>query len=89
MTTASEHVPGTAGIKGLVPEGWHLVSEAAELVGRSADTLTRYRKEGTFIPSGHMKVGTLKVYLYSEADIVELKALAETIRPGPKPAAVE
>lgn len=92
MTIASVAPTHGASIKALVPDGWYTVSDAAAQVGKSADTLTLWRKgskkqEPVFIPSGHMMVGELKVYLYSESDIEELKQIAKTRRPGRKPLA--
>lgn len=86
VTTAPavEHQSG-ASIRHLVPDGWHLVSDAASQVGKSVDTLRRWNREEVFVPSGHMNVGELRVSLYSDEDIKELKRVAKTIRPGRKP----
>lgn len=86
MTTevVVRHQPG-ASIAQSVPDGWHLVSDAGELVGRSADTLRKYRRDQIFVPSGYMMAGTLKCYLYSDEDIKALKELIPKIKPGRKP----
>jgi hypothetical protein len=68
----------------MVPDGWYLTSDAAALVGRSADTLRKYKRDDIFAPSGFMWAGTLKVALYSEKDIEELRKVAARQRPGPK-----
>lgn len=69
-----------AGIKRLAPPGFHTMSEAAALVGRSPDTLRRWRRmgtakhpDGTPIPDSFMRRGALMVYLWSDKDIAELK----------------
>jgi hypothetical protein len=72
-------------IKDAVPEGWHLVGEAASLIGRSKDTLKRWHAEEVLIPSGTMDYGQLEVPLYSEDDIKEGRRIARTMKPGRKP----
>lgn len=82
-----EPIPQGASIRHLVPDGWFLVSDAAKQVGKSKDTLVRWRKgvEPTFTPSGYMTVGKLTIYLYSPKDIEELREIAKTMKPGRKP----
>lgn len=60
----------------------YAVKEAAELVGKSPDTLVRWRRTGLYVPSDQMRVGKLTVYLYTDRDIENMKRLARTIRPG-------
>jgi hypothetical protein len=50
-------------------------SDAAALVGRDADTLKRWKKDGTFVPSESRQFGGLTVDLYSEDDIKAMKRL--------------
>lgn len=64
------------------------------MVGRSADTLVRWRKgrpgsDPIFEPSGYMEVGEthMKVYLYSEEDIEAMRQIVKTMKTGPKSAA--
>lgn len=77
--------PGANSLKDGIPEGWYTTSEAAKKVGRSKDTLTRWRKDNTFNPEGYVLRGDLTVYLYSDADIEEMQALAAGMKAGRKP----
>ena len=63
-------------------------SEAARLVGRSEDTLIRWRKAGVFVPdeSNRVRYGSLLVWLYTESDIEDMKQISKTLKPGRKPA---
>lgn len=66
-----------------VPSGnYHTRRRAAERVGRSVDTLKRWQRDGTFVPTRSMKVGELTVWLYSDADIETMKVIASTMHPG-------
>lgn len=58
-----------------VPEGWHTTAEAAKAVGRSADTLRRWRDADIFVPSGIMHYKALGVHLYSDEDIEKMKEI--------------
>jgi DNA-binding transcriptional MerR regulator len=71
-------------ISSTVPDGWYTCSGAARKVGRSADTLRRWHREGWCRPSGWKMNGDLKVWLYSEEDIAEMRKLIKTARPGRK-----
>lgn len=73
-----------ASIRDMVPDGWYLTSDAAALVGRSTDTLRKYKRDGIFSPEGFMWAGSLKVALYSKSDIDTLRRIAAEQRPGPK-----
>lgn len=78
------------GIGTRVPEGWYLRGETAKRVGRDKDTLKRWHKLGQkelddkvphpkyvgAIPSGKMTLGRLDVWLYTDEDIDNLKAIA-------------
>lgn len=60
----------------------YTVKEAAALVGRSPDTLVRWRRSGRFVPSDRQQIGRLLIWLYTDEDIEEMKQLAKELRPG-------
>lgn len=62
----------------------YTVNEAASLVGRSPDTLVRWRRAGIYEPSDSMKVGSLTVWLYTDDDIRYMKEMAKDLKPGRK-----
>jgi DNA-binding transcriptional MerR regulator len=70
------------GIK--APEGMHVRTDAARLIGRSPDTLKRWHQQGIAIPSECMQAGKLRVWLYTAEDIEHLKEIAASQRPGRK-----
>lgn len=84
MTTEVVSRSAGASIRDMVPDGWYLTSDAAAKVGKSVDTLRRYKRDAIFLPSGFMWAGTLKVALYSDKDIDALREVAAKQRPGPK-----
>lgn len=64
----------------------YTISEAADEVGRSVDTLRRWRKqfpEGG--PSKEAKLGKNTIGLYTVDDITMLRQYASTVKRGPKP----
>lgn len=63
----------------------YTVKEAAALVGRSPDTLVRWRKDGIYQPSDSTNVGSLVVWLYTDKDIQAMRELVKELRPGRKP----
>lgn len=63
----------------------YTTSQAAELVGRSEDTLARWRRKGYAKPSDSRTFGSVEVPLYTDEDIAEMRRLAKTIRPGRNP----
>ena len=65
-----------------IPEHTYTRISAAKKVKRSPDTLRRWHQQGICIPSKRMKAGKLTVYLYTEEDIVAMKQLAKTQKPG-------
>lgn len=89
-------LPRGNGIGGLVPDGWYLRHEAAEMIGRDKDTLKRWHRLGLkelenkvpnpqyvgAIPSGQMPAGRLEVWLYNDDDIENLRVIASTRHPG-------
>jgi hypothetical protein len=62
----------------------YTTSQAAELVGRSKDTLKRWKK-GVYGPSDQKVFGSLVVDLYTQEDIREMKKIARSMKPGRKP----
>lgn len=66
-------------------ETLYTISEAAEAVGRSVQTLRRWERNGDFTPSRTAKMGTINVRLYTPEDIKALREFAATQRPGRKP----
>lgn len=72
------------GIGRVVPDGYHTRSMAAAQVGRSIDTLKRWQETGVYKPTTQMVVGSLRVWLYSDADIELMKEVAAMQRPGKK-----
>jgi hypothetical protein len=73
------------GIGRQTPPHRHTRVAAAYLAGRSVDTLIRWQKKGLVVPSDYMQAGKLKVWLYTDDDILELRKAALTQRPGRKP----
>ena len=73
-------------ISGITPglEDRYLVSEAATLIGKSADTLRRWDKQGILHPSEKEKFGKTTVRLYTPDDIKRGQEIARTLRPGRK-----
>ena len=68
-----------------VPERTYTRTRAAYQVNRSVSTIVRWHKEGLYAPSESMQSGKLKVWLYTDADIVALKQIARVQKPGRKP----
>jgi hypothetical protein len=72
----------------LVREMWptrYTTTQAAKLVGKSDDTLRRWKYEGIYEPSEYRAFGALDVALYTNADIKAMRKLAREIKPGRKP----
>lgn len=82
-------------------KGWHMrineavrqmhpprytVKQAAQMIGRDADTLRRWKRSGTLIPSDHEKFGKTVVPLYTDDDIKVGREIAKSIKPGRKSA---
>lgn len=59
-------------------------TEAARLVGRSEDTLVRWRKDEVYVPKEKRSFGNVDVWLYTEDDILAMKEIGKTLRPGRK-----
>lgn len=66
------------------PDNWLTVSKTAKVIGCSIDTLKRWHKTGVYIPSGEMKMGKIRVWLYSPEDIENLKVVWRNTKPGRK-----
>ena len=58
----------------------YTVNMAAMVVSKDADTLTRWRKTGVFVPSDERKFGNITVPLYTDEDIAQLRILARKRR---------
>lgn len=67
------------------PANTHTRVAAAYLVGRSVDTLKRWHKQGLVTPSQSMQAGKLRVWLYTDDDMMKLRDVAKRQRPGRKP----
>ena len=67
------------------PDNMHTRVAAAYLVGRSVDTLKRWHKQGLVVPSESMQAGKLRVWLYTDDDMMKLRDIAKRQRPGRKP----
>lgn len=65
----------------------YTVKDAAALVGRSPDTLRRWRQDGLLEPSETQSFGSTLVHLYTPDDLKELRKIAKVQRSGPKPKA--
>lgn len=73
-----------AQIRNAIPGG-HTVTEAAELVGKSVDTLLRWRRTGVFVPSRVYQAGSIQVPVYTGADIEAMRRIH--LKPGRRPSA--
>lgn len=62
----------------------YTTTEAARLVGRSEDTLVRWRKDEVFVPKEKRAFGSVEVWLYNEDDIAAMKEISKTLKPGRK-----
>lgn len=79
------HWPGSGSILEGIPDGWHSISKAATLIGRSSDTLRRWIKDDVFVPSGYQVRGQLTIWLYSDSDIEEAMRIARDMKAGRPP----
>ena len=70
-------------VKGMTPARY-TTPQAAALVGRSVDTLRRWRSTGIYPATHKAKFGRLEVYLYSDEDIVAMRKILTTLHSGPK-----
>jgi DNA-binding transcriptional MerR regulator len=66
------------------PDNTHTRVAAAYLVGRSVDTLKRWHKQGLCVPSQSMQAGKLRVWLYTDDDMMKLREVARKQKPGRK-----
>lgn len=64
--------------------GYYTAAEVARIIGRSPDTMKRWRKEGSVVPSESTQVGTLTVHLYTDDDVQLARAFAAGQKTGPK-----
>ena len=70
-------------VREMVPTRY-TTSQAAALVGRSVDTLRRWREDGVFEPSDHRDFGHTRVWLYTREDIDNMRKIARSMKTGPK-----
>lgn len=71
-------------IGAIAPDRTYTRSRAAYLVNRSPDTLKRWHRLGLCVPSSSMQAGKLRVWLYTDDDIKQLKDFAHKQKPGRK-----
>lgn len=69
-------------VRGMQPRRY-TTSQAARMIGRSEDTVKRWRDEGVFRPAERRDFGDLQVWLYTSEDIKALRKIARKIHPGP------
>lgn len=62
----------------------YTTQDVAEKIGRSRDTVVRWRKTGLFVPSECADFGGVTVWLYTAQDIRDLRKLAASQHPGRK-----
>lgn len=64
-------------------ETLYTVMEAADIVGKSPETLRRWRNTGAVnAPTAEIQVGSRSIPVYTNDDIKELKAYAKVVHPG-------
>lgn len=63
----------------------YTTAQAAHLVGRSTDTLARWRTDGVYFPSDARVFGSTRVYLYTQRDVTAMRNIARHMKPGRKP----
>ena len=63
---------GEKGVRASVPEGFYLRTDVARLTGVSISTLIRWHKAGHLEPERCQMRGSLRVWLYSEAQVETL-----------------
>jgi len=73
------------GIGSLAPEGWYTVSQVADLIGRSPETIKRWQRAGFYQATNQMSVGKLKVWVYSDDDVAAMREAIKTIKHGRPP----
>ena len=76
--------PISASVAAMRPKRY-TVKQAAEIIGRSPDTLRRWRAQGVYEPSHQHQFGKLTVGLYDADDIKNLKNIAKNMKTGRKP----
>lgn len=80
---------GGAAISRGIPDGYFTRAQVAVEIGKSVDTVRRWHHDRIYRAKKSKKFGTTKVWLYTQADIDAMKAIAKTLRPGAKPKPVE
>lgn len=62
----------------------YTTAEAASRLGKSEDTIRRWREKEWLTPSDSRAFGSVVVPLYTDEDIERGKTLAKSIKPGRK-----
>jgi hypothetical protein len=70
------------GIRAAIPDGYYTRKMAADLIGRSYDTIKRWEDNGFVKPSGYVRMGMLDVPVYSRTGIETLRKVAKSQKPG-------
>ena len=63
----------------------YTTSQVAAMVGRSGETIKRWRRRGVYRPAEFEMNGTVKVWKYTEEDVANIRTLVKASKPGPKP----
>lgn len=71
------------GIGGLVPDGFYTRGAVAKMVGKSRRTIQRWHDEGIYKSTNRMAVGEILVWVYSDADIQNMRHIVTNIGHGP------
>lgn len=63
----------------------YTTAEVATRIGKSEDTIRRWREKGWLTPSDSRAFGSVVVPLYTDEDVKAGGELAKSIKPGRKP----
>jgi hypothetical protein len=83
-TVTTEWGGSSANVLNKVPKDEFTRRQAAQMVGRSLDTLRRWHADGTYKATHWRKIGQRKMWLYTEDDIARMRMIAAGQKPGPK-----
>lgn len=70
------------GIMAVIPDGWLTQSAVAKIVNRHPDTISTWRKQGVYRPSGYVLAGQTRVWLYSPEDVRAMRDIAKVRKAG-------